>query len=196
MGSKNIKNIINKAIQQKLFTYREVKNLIEIIKLTSNLKGAIAEVGVFKGYSAYIIASYKKNKKLYLFDSFEGNLKVSVSDKYDSLRKFHSTSLIQVKNCLKEFNNIYIYKGWFPQTARAIQEEVFSFVHLDTDLYQSTIDCLNFFYPRMIKKGIILSHDYNESKHPGVKLAFNEFLKDKKVIPIVLPNCSQIYFYK
>ena len=36
---------------------------------------------------------------------------------------------------------------------------------------------LEFFYPRMINGGIILTHDYHTD---GVKQAFNEFCKDKK----------------
>ena len=51
------------------------------------------------------------------------------------------------------------------------------------DLFQSTIDCLDFFYHRMIHGRIILTHDYHTD---GVKQAFNEFCKDKKIPQIQL----------
>ncbi len=56
----------------------------------------------------------------------------------------------------------------------------YSFVHIDVDLYQPTLDCLNFFYNRMIPGGIIISDDYKWQHTPGVKRAFDEFFKDKK----------------
>ena len=55
--------------------------------------------------------------------------------------------------------------------------EEFCFVHLDTDLYQSTLDSLEFFWPRMVKGGRIISHDYNALEVIGVKQAFQEFFK-------------------
>lgn len=43
------------------------------------------------------------------------------------------------------------------------------------DLYQPTIEGLKFFYPRMSSGGIILVHDYNNVRWPGVSKAVNEF---------------------
>jgi hypothetical protein len=44
------------------------------------------------------------------------------------------------------------------------------------DLYKTTLDALEFFYPRMNPGGVIMSHDYIRC---GVKKAFDEFFKDK-----------------
>src|SRR2546430_11261444 len=49
--------------------------------------------------------------------------------------------------------------------------------HIDVDLYTSTLACLEFFYPRLVPGGILLSHDY--SLLTGVKAAFTEFLAGK-----------------
>ena len=59
------------------------------------------------------------------------------------------------------------------------------FVHLDLDIYQSTLDALGFFYPRLTKGGILISHDYRRLSAPGVKKAFQEFFANK-VEPVVL----------
>ncbi|PIZ94190.1 hypothetical protein COX84_05420 [Candidatus Micrarchaeota archaeon CG_4_10_14_0_2_um_filter_49_7] len=56
--------------------------------------------------------------------------------------------------------------------------------HIDVDLYQSTVDCLNFFYPRMQAGGVIISHDAHLG---GVNKAFEEFFKDKPEPIIMLP---------
>jgi hypothetical protein len=59
-------------------------------------------------------------------------------------------------------------------------------VHFDVDLYESTKACLEFFYPRMIVGGVMLSHDY--SLLAGVRKAVDEFLQDKPEKPIELPS--------
>ncbi|MCP4540392.1 MAG: hypothetical protein GY832_24910 [Chloroflexi bacterium] len=61
------------------------------------------------------------------------------------------------------------HPGLFPKTGAFVSEKEFSFVYLDVDVYQSTKESLEFFYPRMTKGGIILSHDY---QYPGVRQAF------------------------
>lgn len=86
-------------------------------------------------------------------------------------------SLENVTSYLKEYNKVYIYKGLFPATSDPIKDKKFSFVHLDVDTYMSTSNCLKFFYPRMERGGIIISHDYINSE--GVRNAFDEFFKDK-----------------
>jgi hypothetical protein len=65
----------------------------------------------------------------------------------------------------------------------------FSFVHLDADLYKSTLYSLNFFYPRLVDGGLILSHDYHAE---GVKRAFHEFLKDRQKLVIELASSQCI----
>jgi O-methyltransferase len=60
----------------------------------------------------------------------------------------------------------------------------FSFVHLDVDLYKSTYEALDFFYPRMTAGGILISHDYVSSQ--GVTQSFADFFKDKPETPIEL----------
>ena len=94
---------------------------------------------------------------------------------------FHTkviTNELTVKWGKHNYNNIQIIKGEFPKTADSIHDSKFSFVHLDVDLYRSTIECLKFFYPRLVNGGIILVHDYHSD---GIQKAFKEFLQSNKV---------------
>ncbi len=68
-------------------------------------------------------------------------------------------------------------------TATPVSGKRFSFVHLDVDIYESTLACLTFFYPRMTKGGCIISHDYPLGSD-GVRRAFDEFFSDKPEIII------------
>lgn len=159
--------------QEALFIYTTV------IK-TEKITGEVAEVGVYKGGSAKLICEVTK-KPVHLFDTFEGMPELS---EYDNPEQFQKgvlvASLESVKNSLKNYSNISFYKGFFPDTAGPIKNKMFSFVHLDVDIYKSTLDCLEFFYPRMSRGGAIISHDYGAAV--GVTKAFDEFFKDKPEI--------------
>tara|TARA_B100000029_G_scaffold297820_1_gene290993 strand:- start:919 stop:1467 length:549 start_codon:yes stop_codon:yes gene_type:complete len=163
----------------------EAYMIYSLANARSNFKGDMAEVGVFQGGSAKIICEAKKSSKLHLFDSFEGLPEVSEIDKtrIESIKfyekQFSNTELSKVKNYLSDYNNVFFYQGFFPKTAKPVENNIFSFVHLDVDLFDSTIQCLEFFYPRLEKGGIIISHDY--SSVIGVKKAFHDYFKDKDV---------------
>ena len=175
---KSIKNDVNFAF----FPY-EAYMLYSIAKSQQELDGDMAEVGVYQGGSAKLISEVKGDKKLFLFDTFIGLQELSDDDthfgkKHWKKNEFNDTSLETVKNYLSSYNNIQIIKGEFPKTAEIVNDSKFSFVHLDVDLYRSTIECLKFFYPRLVNGGIILVHDYHSD---GIQKAFKEFLQSNKV---------------
>jgi len=123
------------------------------VKKTEKLDGEVAEVGVYKGGSAKLIRAATK-KPLHLFDTFEGLPEISAKDNPEQMEKGeYSASLESVKSYLKNYPNVHFYKGLFPATTEPVGVKKFSFVHLDVDLYKSTLDCLKFFYPRMSRGG-------------------------------------------
>jgi hypothetical protein len=181
-----------KSERKMVLAYNEAYQIYAAVKATEKIKGDIAEVGVYKGGSSKLIAEAKGKKTLHLFDTFEGIPDVKeIDDFYEG--QFDITSFDYVKDYLKKYPNIRLYKGVFPSTARPIQNKKFSFVHLDVDIYESTKDCLKFFYPRMSKGGIIISHDYITAA--GVRNAFEEFFKNKPE-PIVELSGSQCLIVK
>lgn len=196
------RGIIDKIIPLRNYFCMGVNEAYQIfmaVEATKKIKGDIAEVGVYKGGSAMVICEAKKNKQLHLFDTFMGLPDVCDIDLNNPTGvPFHEgnycMSLEDVKNNLKDYKNVYFYKGIFPKTAQPIKDKLFSFVNLDVDLYKSTIDCLQFFYPRISKGGIIISHDYNIQSE-GVKKAFNEFFIDKPE-PIIELSGSQCLIIK
>ena len=55
------------------------------------------------------------------------------------------------------------------------------------DTYKSTKDCLGFFYPRMNRGGVIVSHDYF-GPAKGVTKAFDEYFQNKQETLIKMPG--------
>ena len=98
-------------------------------------------------------------------------------------------SIDVVKNNLKEFDEecIYFYPGWIPERFDHVKDRVFSFVHIDVDLYEPTLHSLRFFYPRMEAGGIILCDDYGFTSCPGATAACDLYFKDKQEMMISLP---------
>jgi len=167
-----------------LFSPGELMNIWEQSHLMSNHGGAFAEVGVFRGASAKMICEAKGKTPLYLFVTFEG-LPDKVSKKDGRFKKgMFVASEKEVRKRLSKYPKVKIYPGTFPDTADPIKNLKFSFVHLDVDLYSVTKDALEFFYPRMLPEGRILSHDYGQCE--GVWKAFNEFMvgKPEKLLPM------------
>jgi hypothetical protein len=163
-------------------------NVYQMALKTRNLPGAIAELGVYRGGSAKLIASLKGDKPLHLFDTFEGMPKVRADVDHHAAGDFADTSLEAVRQYLGGFKQIYFHKGFFPDSAKDLlpQPITFSFVHLDADIYESTKAGLEFFYPRTVKGGMILSHDYRSLHCPGVKRAYDEFFADKPELVVEL----------
>ena len=148
--------------------------------------GDIAEVGTYEGGSARLICEAKGDRTFYVFDTFEGLPEAAEADGKVHRVSQYKVSLESVQEYLKDFPNVHLYKGLFPETSGPIEDKTFSFAHFDVDLYESTRACLEFFYPRMIVGGIMLSHDY--SILAGVRQAFGEFLEDKPEVLIELPS--------
>lgn len=158
------------------------------------LDGEVAELGVYKGNFASEINNLFPNKKLYLFDTFEGfnNVDIRVEKNQGFLKKakvgdFSDTSIEIVKEKLPYKDQVKFIKGYFPES---VQEDLpeFCFVSLDTDLYKPTYEGLKVFYPKLVKGGRIIIHDYNSSQFPGVKKAVKEFCKQYNIF--VVPICD------
>ena len=182
----------------------EVKLLMEIneayqvymaVKNTKKIKGNIVEIGVYRGGSAKIICEAKEDKSLHLFDTFEGIPELSKWDTGDYHKGELQASLKDVKSYLNKYRNVYFYKGLFPSTAKPIRNKKFSFVNIDVDIYESTLNCLKFFYTRMNPGGVIISHDYINENAAGVRKAFDNFFKDKPE-PIIEISGSQCLIVK
>lgn len=167
-------------------------------RISNHLNGSLAEVGVFKGGSAEIIARNKHpKKKLYLFDTFNGMPEVNPNkDNQHKKGDFNKTSYDKIKKKFENYQNVFVCKGIFPkENNNVVKKENFSFVHIDVDIYQSYKDCLEFFYPRMIKGGIMVFDDYGAKSCEGAKLAIDEFFTDKPE-NLIWPTACQICIIK
>jgi len=171
--------------------------LDQLLKVVADLDGDMAECGTYRGASAYrmCLALGKSGKIAHLFDSFEG---LSAPGKWDgdywaigALR----TPEASLREALAEFENYRVYKGWIPERFEEVADGRFSFVHIDVDLYQPTLDSLEFFYPRTVDGGVIVMDDYGFVTCPGAKRAADEFFCSKPE-PLVMLTTGQALVLK
>ncbi len=149
--------------------------------------GAIAELGVYKGFTAKFIHQQLPDRTLYLFDTFKGFPREALEGVHD--QRFQDTSIQEVKRCIGDLRNIEFRVGYFPDSAKGLEDEKFALVMLDFDLYRSAMDALDFFYPRLNPGGYFFLHDFNNPESNfAISRAANEFLRDKPEFLLEIPD--------
>jgi O-methyltransferase len=142
----------------------------------ANIQGDVAELGVYKGGSARLLATAFPDKKIYLFDSFVGmQYDDTITEGLHKKNEFSDTSLEAVKEYLSDKENCVFCQGWFPSTADFLTNQKFCLVHLDADYYESTKAGIEVFWNRLVDGGVMVFDDWEWDHCPGVKKAFDEF---------------------
>jgi O-methyltransferase len=159
---------------------------------SNNVNGNVAELGVYKGEFAKRINQLFPDKKLYLFDTFEGFDQKDISTEKQSNfssgeQDFSDTSVELVLGKMKYRNNCIVKKGFFPESAIGVDDK-FCFVSIDADLYEPILAGLRFFYPRLEPKGYIFVHDFNNDLYKGARKAMLEFCKENNIGYLPIPD--------
>jgi len=167
----------------------------EIILIKNNY--SMAEVGVFRGGVSKMLCLLNPNRKVYLFDTFEG-MPQKYTD-FDVMKtgeikcgEFKNIELENIKKYFSECDNAIFKVGLFPETSIGLEDEIFSFCHIDCDLYYSCLESIKFFYPRLCKNGVIIVDDYDRPECPGVKKAIEEYCKNSNIFIDVYPDFQAI----
>jgi hypothetical protein len=169
--------------------------------MAENVPGDFAELGVWRGNTASILAYYAAefNRHVYLFDTFEGfDERDIVGVDNDRQLAFSDTSLKLVKEVIGEQSQVCEFvKGYFPATLTdEIKAKRFSVVSIDCDLYEPMKAGLDFFYSQMPIGGLLLLHDYASMSWIGATKAIDEFCAKTKEYLIVMPDKSGSAFIR
>jgi O-methyltransferase len=158
------------------------------------IEGSLAELGVYRGTTAKILHTLLPQRRLYLFDTFEGFDARDLSHekaRAASKPQFTDTSLDAVSRFLGDSPLIRLCPGYFPATGAQVPDgERFALVHLDADLFKPTWDALAFFYPKVSPGGLMIMHDYSSMAWPGIAEAVDRFFADKPESVVLVPDRS------
>jgi hypothetical protein len=147
--------------------------------------GDVIECGIFRGVTSVLIAKLlelrQSDKKLFLFDSFQGlpepDRRVDTSVRFQ--KGAWAASRQEVEALLARFGVLQrcvIAEGWFSETLPKLKsEQQFCFAYIDADLHSSTVDCLTHIWKRMPHDAVAVFDDYH---HPsgGVRKALDDWV--------------------
>lgn len=145
------------------------------------IEGDFAELGVWKGNSAALLADYAAHsgKRLFLFDTFCGFDRRDIVGVDQGHRfEFDDTSIDFVRQTVGHPEITTYLPGFFPESVTdEVCHRTFALAHLDCDLYEPMKAALEFFYPRMTRGGMLILHDYSSGTWLGATRAIDEFYK-------------------
>ncbi len=177
--------------------------------LNTGVEGDLIETGVWRGgaciFMRAILAAYSvEDRKVFVADSFEGLPKPDL-EKYpaDKGAKFHIHNYLVVSKEIVEDNfrkydlldnQVVFLTGWFKDTLPYAPIEKLSILRLDGDMYGSTMESLEYLYPKLSVGGFCIIDDY---LIPGCKSAIHAYrIKNKISSEIIDIDGSSIYWIK
>ena len=167
----------------------ETEKIIEIAKEQVGAPGDFVELGCYKGDTSLLLAEVlgDSDKKLWIYDSFEGLPEKSTEDASVIGENFKGGELFVTKREVKErflragLPVPIIKKAWFKDLQDEDLPEKIAFAFLDGDFYDSIKDSLKLVESKMNSGAKMIIHDYNNEALPGVKKAVNEWLAGKNL---------------
>lgn len=170
--------------------------------LREGIPGDFVECGVFCGghpaIAAYVFRKWGvTNRKIHLFDSFQGIPKAgpedcqAVHDTYGTSSGRMETSgkcSIGVGQVLNFFRGwgvpadaLVFHQGWFEETMARDAQSIgpIAFLRVDVDLYSSTKTCYQHLYGKVSKGGVVVDDDWgyhNEPTPPACRRAAIEVI--------------------
>jgi predicted O-methyltransferase YrrM len=144
----------------------------------------IIEIGSYLGGSARFISetlqASGRTPRFYVCDTFAGHAQTdpTVDTSHHSAGKFENASAEATAQYLSGYSALELIVGDIVETGPRIDQESFGLVHLDVDVYPTTVFCLRFFAPRLAGGAVMIIDDYGVITCPGVKRAADEFVAE------------------
>jgi SAM-dependent methyltransferase len=180
--------------------------LTRALEATAHLDGWVAECGCWKGLSAYLICEYLRRHTpeytgagMVIVDSFQG---LSDPGEHDVIyrdlsvkgvprkgRPFkppraYAASIEHVRHVLEAYPSAELVPGWIPGVLDVLPARHYRFVHVDLDLYEPILGALRYFYPRVIRGGVLVCDDYGSLFFPGAQTAVDRFCTEVGATPV------------
>lgn len=175
--------------------YNSCKYIIE-----NDILGDFVECGVWKGGSAMVVACTllklnAANRKIYLYDTFEGmsepeDIDVDIANRSagrlmdeDKEKLTHAWALAPEKEVRENIfstgyskENLLFVRGRVEDTIPATVPDRIALLRLDTDWYASTLHELVHLYPRLSQHGVLIIDDYGH--WAGARKAVDEYFSE------------------
>lgn len=176
-----------------------------------SLEGDFVECGVYRGLFSHVVCDFlkfedRKDKKFYLYDTFEG-----FSPKYTSPEDFSKGQLFidvaqndyakgnnfdYVQKRFSKFTNVEIVKGVLPDVLQKKCPGKIAFLHMDLNSPTAEKLTLERLFPLLTAGGILIFDDYGWNNFRKQEVAANEFLAKSGEMVLELPTGQGIVIKK
>jgi O-methyltransferase len=160
-----------------------------------NLHGNYAEFGVYRGACSWMVlstAGLQPNRRLHLFDTFEGIPETRLSESERSARfdgRLHDTSAAYVADLLAPWDPIpQLWPGDVFETIPAADTGDLAFVHMDLNAAAPTRHVLEHIYDRLVPGGVVVFDDYGFRGYEAQRGLIDEALRERPEDVIALPT--------
>ena len=186
--------------------YHNASKFFNVYKIWNNIRldsvpGDYIEFGIFKGKT--LLHSLKTYNKLfpknqiisfYGLDSFDG----FPADNHEFYNKMNfQASFEKVRADFSKYQNVNIYKGFFTEVLKEkdFTDLNFSFVFIDCDIYESSIDVFKYIENRISKGGFLMIDDFTSIDKNGNSIykAFKEIINSDEYIYFSSYSSGRIY---
>lgn len=165
----------------------ELRVLLEELEkvVRNNVEGDVVELGCYEGTSALfmsrILRELQAEKRLWLYDSFEGLPDKTKEDTSAAGEQFKSGELKASKARLeRNFHKAgldlpEIKRAWFYELDPEDLPEQICYAFLDGDFYESIMDSFKLVWPKLATGAVVIIDDYQNVSLPGAKQAVDEW---------------------
>ena len=174
---------------------------LQVVK--SEIPGDFVECGTYKGGVSALLSQYlDSDRRLWLFDSFEGLPEATIVDGSDAMQWTGKCAasikdLEEVMSLVEaDQSKVKICKGWFEDTLREEQNlpSTIALIHCDADWYESVSLVLESLYSRLSPGGCFILDDFGYWE--GCREAFYDFCCRTGEKPLLERVNGQAYWIK
>lgn len=174
-----------------------IYTLLRAAKLASRVEGDFVECGVNNGgcsksVIAYLGADTFRDRKFYLFDTYQGLVDSQLTDsersKWSVPDGYYPNVLEKVRQNFKDDEFSQIVVGAVPDTLSEFKGDKVAYVHIDMNVALPEVEAFRFFWPKLSSGGVVVFDDYGFPSHVEQQRGLDAVARDFGVEIMMLPT--------
>ena len=159
-----------------------------------NLEGDFVECGVNRGGSALTVSEYASladtGKRFFLIDTYSGLVDEYVSDEERlAVQGYVYPDCYEcVVELFRDQAHMKIVRGVVPDVLATVDVQQVAYLHIDMNCAAPEIAAAEFFWPRLVRGGVLLLDDSGFARHAAQRSAFQDFAQRHGVPILGLPT--------